>query len=152
MSRTLVTGSIHGQSDLTGLQGHECQNQDIRLLLFPDLGQFGYLVIISFHFIESAISSLYVGGRDGSRIHKSNEVLYYPGNYIINGYNIKFPKWLWASERMVLESVWENVIPDGMKELPLPLAGHCVVDIRLNHHRQNIFLVFYHCIVGLEFQ
>ena len=71
-----------------------------------------------------------IGGRDGSRILQSNEILYYPGSYNINGHNVIFSKWVWASERMIQEAIWEKVIPDGMKELPLPLAGHCVVDIR----------------------
>ena len=130
MSLMLVTGSIPGLLDLTGHLVPECQNQDIKLLLSLDLDLFGYLVCKIIISSCTIIIQFLIGGRDGSRILQSNEILYYPGSYNINGHNVIFSKWVWASERMIQEAIWEKVIPNGMKELPLPLAGHCVVDIR----------------------
>ena len=33
---------------------------------------------------------------------------------------------------MMNTQIWNNVVPDGMKELPIPLSGHCSVMINSN--------------------
>jgi hypothetical protein len=76
-----------------------------------------------------------LGGRDGSTILQDNEVLIYP-EVRKNRFTAK--RWEWAHKKMKNIEVWNSGVPGdmrftpkhaGMKVLPLPLAGHCAVDI-----------------------
>ena len=74
-----------------------------------------------------------LGGRDGSHILRENEILYYPGTHI-TGYgdveDVTIKTWAWAHARMITERLWIFLVPGTIKQLPMPLAGHCAVDIR----------------------
>ena len=69
------------------------------------------------------------GGRDGSAVLDEAEVLYYPGKYILHQQQVSISGWMWSHENMLYSHLWENVVPQQMKRLPIPLTGHCVVDI-----------------------
>ena len=69
------------------------------------------------------------GGRDGSEVLDDAEVLYYPGQYILHQQQVSISDWMWANQNMLYSHLWDNVVPQQMKRLPIPLAGHCVVDI-----------------------
>ena len=47
-----------------------------------------------------------------------------------DGTKINLNKWQWSNRRMFPTTFWEQNVPNPMKNLPLPLAGHCGVDIR----------------------
>ena len=64
-----------------------------------------------------------LGGRQGSTILKTNELMMFPGQY--NTLNIKH--WSWIHKDMLRTAVWELKVPPAMKELPLPLMGHCAL-------------------------
>ena len=68
-----------------------------------------------------------LGGREGSQILQDNEVLLFPGSFAGTDYDIR--SWEWAHKKMKNILVWENVVPEGMKKLPIPLTGHCAVII-----------------------
>ena len=68
-----------------------------------------------------------LGGRDGSQILRDNEVLFYPGSF--EGQNVNIKRWEWANKKMKNILIWKNVVPDAMKNLPIPLTGHCAVNI-----------------------
>ena len=57
------------------------------------------------------------------------EVLYYPGQYILHHHQVSISGWMWAHQNMLYNHLWDNVVPKQMKKLPIPLTGHCVVDI-----------------------
>ena len=62
----------------------------------------------------------------------SAEVLHYPGQYLLHHHQVNIRHWAWAHVNMLDQHLWDNVIPSNMKKLPIPLAGHCIVDIRHN--------------------
>ena len=72
-----------------------------------------------------------IGGRDGSTVLGSTKQLLYPGEYNLHHHRVNIKGWGWAHQNMLDQHLWDNVIPHQMKSLPIPLAGHCVVDIRL---------------------
>ena len=82
----------------------------------------------------SVLESLFSGGRDGSYLHASTELLYHPGHYrlpaLLGGRELRLDRWSWAHPDMLHSRVWGEAVPPGMKTLPLPLSGHCAVDIR----------------------
>lgn len=80
-----------------------------------------------------------LGGRDGSTILQDNEVLIYP-QVRKNSGNVVFSnkRWDWAHKKMKNIEVWNEAVPGdltaspvrpGMKMLPMPLAGHCAVEV-----------------------
>ena len=69
------------------------------------------------------------GGRDGSEVLDEAEVLYYPGQYILHHQQVSISDWMWSHQNMLYNHLWDNVVPQQMKRLPIPLTGHCVVDI-----------------------
>ena len=79
------------------------------------------------------------GGREGSNILQTNEVLQYPAIYtdtgVTPGYTLK--RWGWSNEKAKATEIWKYGVRKTMYSLPIPLSGHCVV-IRSN--RQVIFL------------
>lgn len=77
------------------------------------------------------VASVIPGGRDGSHLHSSTELLYHPGHYTLaGGRELRLDRWSWAHQAMLNTRVWGEAVPPGMKTLPLPLSGHCAVDIR----------------------
>merc|ERR1712130_1008631 len=67
-----------------------------------------------------------LGGRSGSTILQDDEVLQFPSRA---GDSWSLKKWVWAHKKMKYIEVWNNAVPNGMKLLPMPLAGHCSVDM-----------------------
>ena len=72
-----------------------------------------------------------LGGRDGSNILQDNEVLFYPGSFEEDSYEHK--SWQWANKNMKNKEVWSSGVPEAMKLLPMPLTGHCAVDINTRY-------------------
>ena len=68
-----------------------------------------------------------LGGRDGSNILQDNEVLLYPASWEGSDYDVR--KWEWAHKKMKNILIWDNIVPEGMKRLPMPLTGQCAVNI-----------------------
>ena len=64
-----------------------------------------------------------LGGRQGSTILRSNEVMMFPGQYAA----LSIKHWSWIHKEMLRAAVWESNVPPAMKELPLPLMGHCAL-------------------------
>ena len=62
---------------------------------------------------------------------QKNEVLQYPVIYSNSGsspgYTLK--RWLWANEKMKDIEIWQYGVKQQMYNLPIPLAGHCVVKL-----------------------
>ena len=69
------------------------------------------------------------GGRDGSTVLDESEVLYYPGQYILHHHQVSISHWMWARPDMLYTHLWDEVVPPAMKRLPIPLTGHCLVDL-----------------------
>ena len=89
------------------------------------------------------VASLFPGGRDGSYLHASTELLYQPGHYTLaGGRELELDRWTWAHQGMLNTRVWREVVPPGMKSLPLPLSGHCLVDIRDRSSEGGCTLLF----------
>jgi len=72
-----------------------------------------------------------LGGRAGSRILQDNEVLQYPATFSAAKRNYVEKRWEWANSKMKNSDVWISGVPDNMKSLPMPLAGHCTVELKV---------------------
>ena len=89
---------------------------------------------------------LLAGGRDGSEVLEETEVLYYPGQYVLHQQEVSITGWAWTQQNMLYQPLWHEVQPTQMRRLPLPLTGHCVVDIsprqisRLRSHWSSSFI------------
>lgn len=85
-----------------------------------------------------------LGGRDGSNILQDSEVLQYPADWNKPSKTFVLKRWEWAHKKMKAIEVWHKAVvgfPDpsrgelgdptnpGIKQLPMPLAGHCVVKV-----------------------
>jgi len=70
-----------------------------------------------------------MGGKDGSKILQENEVLQYPAIFEEAKKNFKLKRWEWANSKMKNSEVWETGVITSMKFLPIPLAGHCAVEV-----------------------
>jgi len=88
-----------------------------------------------------------LGGRDGSTILQDNEVLQYPADWNKPSKTFVLKRWEWAHKKMKNIEVWHKGVvgfPDptrgesgdssnpGMKQMPMPLAGHCAVNVNGN--------------------
>ena len=51
----------------------------------------------------------------------------YPGIFTGTYYDLK--NWVWAHKKMKDILIWDQVVPSGLKELPIPLSGQCSVTI-----------------------
>ena len=88
-----------------------------------------------------------LGGRTGSAILKTNELIKFPGHY--NALDIKHWSWIHKVRRGILvnsrvagnclcmqdmlrAAVWEFEVPQAMKELPMSLMGHCALMVNNN--------------------
>lgn len=58
---------------------------------------------------------------------KDNEVLLYPG--LFSGIHYDLKNWVWANKKMKNIHIWDEIVPSGLKELPIPLSGQCSVSI-----------------------
>ena len=85
-----------------------------------------------------------LGGRRGSTILQDTEVLVYPQSRRSTGgltpWSAK--RWDWAHRKQKNIEVWNNGVPGdadqgnpGMKLLPMPLSGHCVVEVGAGQSR-----------------
>ena len=72
-----------------------------------------------------------LGGRDGSEILMDNEILLYPAAFERNTFQQS--SWEWAHKNIKNKEVWNSGVPEAMKRLPIPLTGHCVVDINTRY-------------------
>ena len=72
-----------------------------------------------------------LGGRDGSEILMDNEILLYPASF--EGSTFEQKSWQWAHKKMKNKEVWNSGVPEAMKKLPIPLTGHCAVDINTRY-------------------
>ena len=90
-----------------------------------------------------------LGGRAGSRILQENEVLQYPGIFTGAKRNYVEARWEWANPKMKNSDVWTTGVVDNMKLLPIPLAGHCTVEIQAKELVNDVEkLVTYFVILG----
>ena len=65
------------------------------------------------------------GGRAGSYLHASTEELRHPGHF--GGLNLE--RWAWAHQGEQGAQGAQEAAP-ARSSLPLPLSGHCALDIR----------------------
>ena len=72
-----------------------------------------------------------MGGRSGSKILQENEVLQYPATFTEAKRNYVLKRWDWANTKMKNSDVWETGVADSLKLLPIPLAGHCTVELKV---------------------
>ena len=70
---------------------------------------------------------LFTGGRDGSAVLDETEVLYYPGQYVLHHQQVSITDWAWAQPEMLYHHLWDNVVPQQMKKLPIPLTGRYIL-------------------------
>ena len=96
------------------------------------------------------MASLFPGGRDGSYLHASTELLYQPSHYTLaGGRELELDRWSWAHQGMLNTRVWMEVVAASMKSLPLPLAGHCLGDIRDRSSEGGCTLLFFYSFLSV---
>eukprot|EP00092_Neocalanus_flemingeri_P033170 GFUD01036072.1.p1 GENE.GFUD01036072.1~~GFUD01036072.1.p1 ORF type:complete len:565 (-),score=103.40 GFUD01036072.1:48-1742(-) len=78
-----------------------------------------------------------MGGRDGSKILQENEVLQYPASFTETKKNFVLKRWEWANSKMKNSDVWDTAVPESMKLLPIPLTGHCTVEVKVDEFDAN---------------
>ena len=70
--------------------------------------------------------------------HLAIQVLHYPAEWSATGKDFSLKRWEWAHKKMKNIEVWRQGVPGdpsidptnpGMKQLPMPLTGLCVVEV-----------------------